>query len=312
MSDKETLLSMGFDAARVDWALRATKNAGLQPAMDHVLAHNDEPVPTAEELAEELGEEANIPDVGEAKSIKCSECGKTFRSQATASFHAEKSGHTDFEESTEEIKPLTAEEKAAKLAELKEKLAAKRAVQSKEDEKAARANEALRRKAGQDQGRIKEEMQAKELERDAARKRAEKIADQKARAAVKAQIEADKRERAAKAAAEKAAREGIPPPMAAAAPPKPSAMAAGKSSDAPETRLQIRLHVGGAPLIKTFPSTNTLVDVAEFVSSENLAYSVDTVKFSMTFPRKVFGPDDMHKSLKDNGLTPSAVLMANV
>jgi hypothetical protein len=84
-------------------ALRATKNAGLQPAMDHILAHNDEPVPTAEELAEELGAEANIPDVGEARSIKCSECGKTFRSQATASFHAEKSGHTDFEESTEEV-----------------------------------------------------------------------------------------------------------------------------------------------------------------------------------------------------------------
>ncbi|BEJ12024.1 hypothetical protein CspHIS471_0204840 [Cutaneotrichosporon sp. HIS471] len=314
MSDKETLLSMGFDAARVEWALRATKSAGLQPAMDHILAHNDESVPTAEELAEEHGEEANIPDVGEAKSIKCSECGKTFRSQATASFHAEKSGHTDFEESTEEIKPLTAEEKAAKLVHLKDLLVAKRAAQFKEEEKASRANEALRRKAGQDQGRVKEEMEAKELERDAARKRADKIADQKARAAVKAQIESDKRERAAKAAAEKAAREGRPPPgpTAADAPPKPSAMAAGKSSEAPQTRLQIRLHVGGAPLIKTFPSTSTLVDVAEFVSSENLAYSVDTVKFSMTFPRKVFGPNDMHKSLKDNGLTPSAVLMANV
>ncbi|CAK9781187.1 hypothetical protein CC85DRAFT_289009 [Cutaneotrichosporon oleaginosum] len=312
MSDKETLISMGFDAERIDWALRATKNAGLQPAMDHILAHNDEPVPTAEELAEELGEEANIPDVGEAKSIKCSECGKTFRSQATASFHAEKSGHTDFEESTEEIKPLTAEEKAAKLIELKEKLAAKRAAQSKEDEKAARANEALRRKAGQDSGRIKEEMQAKELEREAARKRQEKIADQKARAAVKAQIEADKRERAAKAAAEKAARDGKPPPEAVAAPPKPAAMAAGKSSEAPETRLQIRLHVGGAPLVKTFPSTSTLVDVAEFVSSENLAYSVDTVRFATTFPRKTFAPEDMRKSLKDNGLTPSAVLMASL
>lgn len=71
--------------------------------MDHILAHNDEPLPTAEEIAEEHGVEANIPVVDEARSIKCSECGKTFRSQATASFHAEKSGHTDFEESTEEV-----------------------------------------------------------------------------------------------------------------------------------------------------------------------------------------------------------------
>jgi uncharacterized C2H2 Zn-finger protein len=37
------------------------------------------------------------------QSIKCSECGKVFRSQATASFHAEKSGHQEFEESTEEV-----------------------------------------------------------------------------------------------------------------------------------------------------------------------------------------------------------------
>lgn len=76
--------------------------------MDHVLAHAEEPVPTAEELAEELGEEANIPNVDEARSIKCSECGKIFRSQATASFHAEKSGHTDFEESTEEVSAVVA------------------------------------------------------------------------------------------------------------------------------------------------------------------------------------------------------------
>jgi hypothetical protein len=45
---------------------------------------------------------------------------------------------------TTQIKPLTEEEKKAKLAELREKLAAKRAVQSKEDEKSARANEASR------------------------------------------------------------------------------------------------------------------------------------------------------------------------
>jgi len=37
------------------------------------------------------------------QSIKCSECGKIFRSSATASFHAEKTGHQEFEESTEEV-----------------------------------------------------------------------------------------------------------------------------------------------------------------------------------------------------------------
>lgn len=70
-----------------------------------------------------------------------------------------------------QIKPLTEEEKKAKLAELREKLAAKRAMQSKEDEKAARANEAIRRKAGQDMGRVREDMAVKEAQRDAERKR---------------------------------------------------------------------------------------------------------------------------------------------
>lgn len=59
-------------------------------------------------------------------------------------------------------------------------------------------------------------------------------------------------------------------------------------------------------------TSTALIDVAEFVSSENLAYSVDTVKFTSTFPRKTYSADEMRKSLKENGLTPSAVLMANV
>lgn len=37
------------------------------------------------------------------KSIKCSECGKVFKNTALANFHAEKSGHDQFEESTEEV-----------------------------------------------------------------------------------------------------------------------------------------------------------------------------------------------------------------
>lgn len=39
----------------------------------------------------------------EAKSIKCSICGKTFKNVDLANFHAEKSGHDQFEESTEEV-----------------------------------------------------------------------------------------------------------------------------------------------------------------------------------------------------------------
>lgn len=65
MSDKDMLISMGFEAARVDCtnhssfhsssnhndanhipgALKATKNSGLQPALDFLFAHTDDPIP---------------------------------------------------------------------------------------------------------------------------------------------------------------------------------------------------------------------------------------------------------------------------
>lgn len=77
----------------------------------------------------------------EAKSLVCNECGKRFRSQAQAEFHASKTEHVDFSESTEEVAPLTEEEKIAKLAELRERLAEKRAVQSEQDKIDKKRNE---------------------------------------------------------------------------------------------------------------------------------------------------------------------------
>lgn len=79
----------------------------------------------------------------EAKSLKCNECGRKFRSQAQAEFHATKSGHVDFEESTEEIAPLTEEEKKAKLEEMRRKLAEKRAGGSEQDKLDKKKNEVI-------------------------------------------------------------------------------------------------------------------------------------------------------------------------
>lgn len=75
------------------------------------------------------------------RSLVCNDCGKKFRSQAQAEFHASKTEHVDFSESTEEIAPLTEEERNAKLAELKERLAAKRALQSEQDKLDQKRNE---------------------------------------------------------------------------------------------------------------------------------------------------------------------------
>ncbi|PPQ65157.1 hypothetical protein CVT24_011020 [Panaeolus cyanescens] len=338
-SDKDTLLAMGFDSARVEWALKATGNRGLQPAMDHILEHEGQPVPDLNAVSESAGSSSAAPmDVdddedtealralgvlkgpaptaadAEAKSIKCSQCGKIFKNTALANFHAEKSGHDQFEESTEEIKPLTEEEKKERLAELREKMAEKRAKKAVEDAKEAKANEALRRKAGKDLNVLREELKAKEAIKEAEAKRREKIEDQKARAAIKAQIEADKKARAEKAAREKALRDGQPVVDASAGPSQsPAAIAAraGSSKDAKETRLQIRLSTGGAPLMNTFSSDAPLREVAEFVGGQSMA-DVDKVTFTQNYPRKTYSASDFEKTLRDLGLTPSAVLMANI
>lgn len=77
----------------------------------------------------------------EARSLVCNECGKKFRSHAQAEFHASKTQHVDFAESTEEIAPLTEEEKKAKLEALRAKLADKRAGQSEQEKADKKRNE---------------------------------------------------------------------------------------------------------------------------------------------------------------------------
>jgi hypothetical protein len=86
----------------------------------------------------------------------------------------------------------------------------------------------------------------------------EKLEDARAKAAIKAQIEADKRERASKVAREKALREGqtLPEQSTSTSPTRapvgPASGVAGK--DFKETRLQIRMASGGAPYTITMSS----------------------------------------------------------
>ncbi|KAG8714863.1 hypothetical protein FRC11_006779, partial [Ceratobasidium sp. 423] len=312
--------------------------------MDHILENDGKPVPDLsnvtstnapppqaggddedlEALRAQYGGAAagssggNPPTGGVAQSIKCSQCGKIFRDTALANFHAEKSGHDQFEESTEEIKPLTEEEKKQKLDELRQRMQEKKAAKAVEEAKEARANELIRRKGGQDMGTIKEELQLKEAEKEARQRKQDKIDDAKAKAAVRAQIEADKKARAEKAAKEKALREAnahliwisrkicnrthFAGTGVSATPVAPGA----KSSESPTTRLQIRLASGGAPLTTTMASDSTLHEVALFVEAQNPAISSQTVTFATTFPRKVFSRSDFTRTLKELDLVPSA------
>lgn len=81
-------------------------------------------------------------------SIRCDDCNKLFKDQALAGYHAEKSGHASFSQSTEEIKPLTEDEKAERLQQLKSKMDEKRKVQAEAGKEDDKRNELIRVQRG--------------------------------------------------------------------------------------------------------------------------------------------------------------------
>ncbi|RKP05772.1 hypothetical protein THASP1DRAFT_32390, partial [Thamnocephalis sphaerospora] len=88
MSDRDVLLDMGFTPTRVDLALRASGNSGLQSALDWLEAHADDPS-VEEQAGKEAkdGEAETAEDAGElkegeegtAQSLLCTDCGRRFR-----------------------------------------------------------------------------------------------------------------------------------------------------------------------------------------------------------------------------------------
>ncbi|KAI1173142.1 DNA-binding protein [Nemania sp. FL0916] len=299
----EQLLEMGFDKERAELAVK--KSDGLPDAMDWLEKTQDTPM---EDLLaeEEVGPViAKVEGEAVAMSLVCNECGKKFRSQREAEFHANKSDHADFSESTEEIAPLSAEEKKQRLAELREKVKNKRANQAIADKEEAKRNEQIRQKATKESQDLKEELQRKEQIKEAAKKRQEKTDELEAKKRIKAKIEADKEERRRKAEEAKAAREGRAVPTAA--PPAPAAAAAPARPTVNHSESRLRLQTKGGNVMKTLPSDTTLFEVAQLLETEN---GIVVTKFISNFPRKVFeGTLDFGKTLKEAGLVPSAALM---
>lgn len=100
-----------------------------------------------------VGESASAGAVAEAQpvalSLVCKDCGKQLRSMQAAQTHGERTGHQNFEESTAEIKPLTAEEKQAQLEKMQQLLKSKRVEKKEADIVEQRRKEKARRIAGQ-------------------------------------------------------------------------------------------------------------------------------------------------------------------
>ncbi|KAL2196078.1 hypothetical protein P885DRAFT_38487 [Corynascus similis CBS 632.67] len=312
-SDLDMLLEMGFEQARAELAVK--KTGGLQQALNWLEENQDKPL---EELqasqatggAEESEEEgaASIPAGATASSLVCNECGKKFRNRDLASFHASKTDHTDFSESTEEIAPLTEEEKKAKLEELRQKLKEKRANQSVLEKEEAKRNEQIRQKATRESQDAKEALQRKEQIKEAAKKRQEKLEEMEAKKRIKARIEADKLERKRREEDAKAMREGKPLPSQTTAPAAPAAPAPSASGSSAATA-RLRLQTKNGNLVKSYPSETTLFEVAQQIEAE---VGAPVLRFSLTFPKKTFEAGvDFGQTLAEAGLAPSAVLVIN-
>lgn len=183
--------SMGFSIIRAKKGL-LNGNGTTEGAVEWLMEHQDD-----EDIDDPI---PMVPKTSTtAQSYKCNQCGKILSNMANLELHANKTGHSDFEESTQQVKPLTEEEKAAKVAEIKELLKAKR-EQREAREKVEEINrEKNRREMGKNIIKTKEEMERLERQRQIQLKKKEKEDFKKERARIRAELEKDKAERRANA-----------------------------------------------------------------------------------------------------------------
>ncbi|ORY09400.1 ubiquitin-related domain-containing protein [Clohesyomyces aquaticus] len=303
-SDLDTLIEFGFEREKAELAIKQT--GGLQEAIDWLDKNSEKTVAQLkEEQASAVEEPPALKPGEEAKSLQCDDCGKQFRSVAQAEFHASKSGHENFSESTEEIKPLTEEEKAQKLELMKQRLAEKRAAQAEQEKIDRKKNEQIRLKATKESQDIKEELQKKERIKEAQAKKREKQEEADARKRVLAKLEADKQERKLKAEQEKAKRAGtaVPEKKEVAGSTSSGPTTSKPASAYTEARLALQTPTGR--VMKTFPVETTLFEVAHALQQDGI--EVET--FTQNFPRKVFDKTDFGMTLKEAGMVPSAALV---
>lgn len=319
-SDHDQLVSMGFDPEKSKMALKASGGckclsllsdddvltSTVADAIDWLDKNADKSVDDLK-AEEATATEAKAQEAADqARSLVCNECGKKFRGTAQAEYHASKTEHQDFSESTEEIKPLTEEEKTQKLAELRERMAAKKAAQAEKDKEDAKRNEQISRKKTKESEDIKEQLRVKEQIKEAENTRKEKQAGIDAKKRIQAKIAADKEERRLKAEREKAARAGKPlpsqPETVTAAPTAPTT--SKPASEYTETRLRLQTETGN--VLKTFPVETTLFEVAQAVGDE---IGRDVESFTQNFPRKIFNNEYFDQTLKELKLVPSASLI---
>jgi hypothetical protein len=178
--------SMGFPLIRAQKGLIHGNGGNVEGAIEWLLQHQDD---------DDIDDPIPAEPVQKAQAYKCNECGKILSNMANLELHANKTGHADFEESTDQVKPLTAEEKAAKLSEIKELVKAKRQEREEKEKSEDVDREKQRRFMGKEMAKTKEEMEIIQRKRDVELRRKEKEAFQRERLRLRDELARDKAER---------------------------------------------------------------------------------------------------------------------
>jgi len=237
------------------------------------------------------------------KSMRCDDCQKSFPSEDALVFHASKTGHSNFSESTEQVKPKSPEEVKAQLAALEAKIKENRRIKEEKEKQEALERERSRRTTGKEIVELRQKFKDDEIKRDAEARRREKEEDAIARKRVLEQIERDREERRQRQAGINPATAPLPAPAAQAIIP------AAPAKDYNETRIQIRL-TNGQTLNQSFKANDSLAAVRCYVITNRTDGDVP-FQLMTSFPKKVYAEEDMPKTLKDLKLVPSAVLILN-
>jgi len=175
--------SLGFPLIRAQKGLR-NGNGTVEGAVEWIMQHQDDA-------------DIDEPESLTASSYKCNDCGKNLSNMANLELHANKTGHSDFEESTAVVKALTPEEKAKKIEEIKELLRSKREEREEVEKVENVDREKQRRSMGKEMIKTKEEMEVSKRKREVMKRKKEKQDFKKERERIRAEIAKDKAERMA-------------------------------------------------------------------------------------------------------------------
>jgi len=308
MSLVEQLLEMGFTRLKAEKAIEETGNTGIEDAINWMMTHED-----YTETNDDTGDSAKMTDSPkdptndqdsenvEANSYKCDDCGKLFKSDGKElELHAERTGHSNFSESVEEIKPLTEEDKRVKAIELQDKIKMRRGERIEKEKTDELKKEKSRRTTGKKVSSMKAELAEQEMMKIAEERKRDKEADRVARQKVKDEIERDRKDRAAKFS-KASSSETTPSTQVITSP-----IANTQSCD--KCRIQFRL-TDGSTMVQQFGSKEPLAAVRLFVQMNRTDGGGPSFILKTTFPTKTFTEDDMEKSLLLLGLVPSATVL---